>query len=131
MPPTTILIVDDHDFYRETMIHFLESQPGYVVVGTAENGDEALEQAARLRPEIILIDLSMPVRSGMETIPLLRQLLPASRIVVLSIADETAYRKAAFAAGADAYVSKPEAADELLPALACLATAPGRTLLTS
>ncbi len=118
MTASTVLVVDDHALFREATVHFLEAQGRYTVVGTAGDGDEALAQAARLRPDVVLIDLSMPVRSGLETIPALRQLLPGLCIVVLSIAEEIPYRRAAIEAGADAYVSKSKAADELLPALA-------------
>lgn len=112
-----VMVVDDHALYREATIRFLEGQGPYVVVGTAADGDEALAKAPALVPDVILVDLSMPVRSGLETIPELRRLLPGAGIVVLSIADDPAYHAAAAAAGADAFVSKPQAADELLPVL--------------
>jgi DNA-binding NarL/FixJ family response regulator len=113
----TVLVVDDHAFYREATVAFLHAQGRFTVVGTAGNGQEAIDRAPLLRPDVVLIDLSMPVRSGLETLPELRRLLPGTRLVVLSIAEESAYRLAACEAGADAYVSKPDAADALVPTL--------------
>lgn len=113
----SILLVDDHALYREAVACFLEGRPGLRLAGMARDGLEALEQAARLRPDVILIDLSMPVCSGLEAIPMLRGLLPRAYIIVLSLSGEHEYRDRALQAGADDYVAKEQAPTDLLPLL--------------
>ncbi|MBI2466958.1 MAG: response regulator transcription factor [Candidatus Rokubacteria bacterium] len=119
MHPIRVLLVDDNATFRETAVRFLaEASGGQVAVaGTASRGDEALLEAERLRPDVVLLDLRMPGPSGLETIPRLRHLLPDSRIVVLTMFDTEAYRHAALTRGANDFISKATMTSELLPAI--------------
>src|SRR5687767_8372005 len=106
MGALTLLIVDDNSFFRRIATRFLTQMADLQVVGSASSVEEALLQAAALRPEVALVDLNMPHSSGLALIPQLRQLLPAVKIVVLTMWDSEIYREAALAAGADDFVAK-------------------------
>jgi CheY-like chemotaxis protein len=84
-------------------------------VGTAGNGNEALEKVESLRPQVILIDLAMPGLDGLHTIPRLRSILPDVGIIVLTVFDTNGYRQAALATGGDDFVPKAVLNTDLLP----------------
>jgi len=91
------------------------------VIGTASRGDEALEQAESLHPQIILIDLAMPGMPGLEAIPHLRRIMPDVGIIALTMMDTGGFRQAALNAGADEFIPKANMRTELLPAIKRLA----------
>lgn len=101
-----VLVVDDAANLRELISLLLELEDDFEVVGTAGDGEQALAQAAALRPDVVLLDLAMPVMDGMQALPHLRALLPDSRIVVFSGFEDPALVAAAKEAGADGYVDK-------------------------
>jgi DNA-binding NarL/FixJ family response regulator len=117
MGALTLLIVDDNSFFRRIATRFLTQMADLQVVGSASSVEEALLQAAALRPEVALVDLNMPHSSGLALIPQLRQLLPAVKIVVLTMWDSEIYREAALAAGADDFVAKAHINTNLMPVL--------------
>ena len=117
MGALTLLIVDDNSFFRRVATRFLTQMADLQVVGSASSVEEALLQAAALRPEVALVDLNMPHSSGLALIPQLRHMLPAVKIVVLTMWDSEIYRDAALAAGADDFVAKAQINTNLLPAL--------------
>ena len=117
MDPISVLLVDDSHIFRSAAIRFLEQYPEVVVVGSASEGKEALAQAQQLRPQIILIDLRMPGLSGLETIPLIKDRLPETKIIALTMLDTSGYRQAALAAGADDFISKSNTNTDLLPVI--------------
>lgn len=83
--PTRIMIVDDDPEMRGVIDAALDEAPGrYEVVGECRNGEEAIEEARRLRPDVILLDLDMPVMDGLEALPWLKKELPDVRIVICS-----------------------------------------------
>src|SRR2546429_42812 len=89
-----VLLVDDHPFVREGIRSFLSDQPGFVVVGEASSGEEALELAAQQKPDFILLDINLPglrSRSGIEIVGSLRKLLPASKILILTVHNSREY----------------------------------------
>jgi DNA-binding NarL/FixJ family response regulator len=110
----SILIVDDSVSIRRSLTRLLELQSDLEVVGQAENGVEAIEQAHRLRPDLIVLDLSMPVMNGLEAARQLSKDLPSSRIVMLTNHAVDGLRGAATAAGVHA-VHPKDAAIDLLP----------------
>lgn len=112
-----ILIADDHAVVREGVRQLLDGQQGMEVVGEAQDGQEALEKAKSLRPDVTLIDIAMPRLSGLEAVRLIKQAVPDTRIVVLSMHKKEAYVHQVFAAGALAYVLKASPSSDVLEAI--------------
>ncbi|TAK33013.1 MAG: response regulator transcription factor [Chloroflexota bacterium] len=112
-----VLLADDHDPFRRTLRRLLESNPDVEVVGEAENGRMAVEQADRLAPDVVVMDIAMPEINGLAATRLIRKRLAHVRVVVLTVHDSEEYVSAAFDSGASAYVLKEEMREALLPAL--------------
>jgi DNA-binding NarL/FixJ family response regulator len=102
-----ILLVDDHPITRDALGALL-SQHGFEVVGEASDGAEAIELARRHRPELVLLDLSMPGMDGLEALPKLRQAAPETEVVVLTASGTEANLLAAIRGGAAGYLLKSE-----------------------
>jgi two-component system NarL family response regulator len=101
--------MDDHPEFVQAAADFLGRCQDLVLVGTLDNcADDALAQVALLDPQVILIDLEMHSPSGMATIPRLRQALPQTAIIALTLLDSHTYRKAALSAGADDLIAKAD-----------------------
>jgi DNA-binding NarL/FixJ family response regulator len=100
-----ILVVDDHQMLREALVGLLELA-GFEVVGAVADGVDATVLAADLAPDVVLMDLSMPVLNGLDTTRLLREVVPDTAIVVFSAFDSPELKRQAFAAGAVAYLPK-------------------------
>ena len=100
-----ILLADDHSLLREGLKKSFESA-GDHVVGEASNGEEAVALARALQPQVVLMDLSMPVMDGIEATRRIRQEVPATRVAVLTMHDDIDKTRDAIAAGASAYLSK-------------------------
>ena len=113
--PIGILIVDDIDSVRETLKSLLELSPQLRVRGMAHNGHEAVEQVQRLQPDLVLMDIHMPKKGGLEATQAIKNLPRPPRVIVVSSDDYDAYRKAAAAAGADAFCSKLDITSDLVP----------------
>jgi DNA-binding NarL/FixJ family response regulator len=108
-----VLVVDDHPWVRSALDQLLSEEVDLTVVGQCEDGSQVVEAASRLHPDVILMDLSMPVMDGLAATQALRAAAPEPRIVVLT-AEGPAARPAAEAAGAHALVPKDARADALL-----------------
>jgi DNA-binding NarL/FixJ family response regulator len=114
MPPRIrILIADDHPVVRAGVAGMLASQPDFEVVGEAVDGEEALERARRLKPDVVLMDLRMPVVDGVHAIRNIRAELPAARVIVLTTYDTDADILLAIEAGAAGYLLKDAPREEL------------------
>lgn len=109
----SILVVDDQPAFRQAMKRLLRRQSGLRLLDTASNGQEAIEKASTLQPDVVLIDLRMPVMSGLKAIPRLRSLLPDAAIIVVTVVDEEAHRIVSADQGADAFVDKTDLMEEL------------------
>jgi CheY-like chemotaxis protein len=114
---TTLLLVDDNPTFLRILSDFLGEEEGILLVGTAGSGEEALEKAKDLRPQVILLDLVMPSLGGLSAIPRLRSMMPDVGIIVLTVLDAKAYREPALAAGADDFVAKANLHTDLIPAI--------------
>lgn len=112
-----ILLVDDSIIFLDIAAGFLADHENLIVVGTAQNGKEALSLAANLHPDIVLLDVNMPGLSGFETTPRLRQILPEAGIIILSFQNSDSYREAALVAGADDFIPKDTLAYALIPTI--------------
>jgi DNA-binding NarL/FixJ family response regulator len=113
-PPIRILTADDHPLIRAGLMSFLATEPGVEVVAEAGNGEEALEKYRELRPDIVLMDLSMPVMDGLSATKAIVDEFPEARVIVLTTygGDEDIHR--ALDAGAMGYLVKDMVADEVL-----------------
>lgn len=104
--PIRILLVDDSPYFLKAASDFLQYQESLTVVGTASGGNEAISQSQDLHPDIILLDLNLAHSSGLKLIPILKEKLPGTKIIVLTMMEASMYRDAALQAGADGFVNK-------------------------
>jgi two-component system, NarL family, response regulator len=125
--PIRILIAEDQRIVREGLIALLEDEPEVAIVGEAANGQEALALFVQLQPDIVLMDLQMPLIDGPEATRRIREQAPDARILVLTTYATDEFIFKALRAGARGYLLKDASADELLAAIR--AVAQGRTLL--
>ena len=109
----TILIADDSLFIREALCEFFERED-FSVCGEAENGKEAVDKAQELHPDLILLDLSMPVMNGLEATRVLKRIMPEVPVIMYSAYSDSSTEKAARSAGVWALVSKSENISVLL-----------------
>lgn len=112
-----VLIVDDHGLVREGLRTLLEAEEGVHVVGEARRADEALALAAKLRPTVVVLDIGLPDRGGLEIVGEIRDASPASRILMCSGLAEGSMLVAAAAAGADGFVAKESPNAEIVDAV--------------
>ena len=111
--PIRVLVCDDHAVVREGIRHVLEAEPGVTVVAEAGNAAQALALAAEHRPDVIVLDVSMPGESGLRAAPRLREAVPEARILIMSMHDNAEYVREGVRAGASGYLLKDSAAAEL------------------
>jgi DNA-binding NarL/FixJ family response regulator len=115
--PINVVICDDHALVRSGLHRVLDADPGLAVVGEAASADEALALVQELPTDVLLLDVTMPGRSGIEALPDLVAAAPATKVLMLSMQDDPAYVRQSFAAGADGYLVKDAADAELLAAI--------------
>jgi DNA-binding NarL/FixJ family response regulator len=118
-PDLRVLVVDDHPMMRTAVAALLEDEDGLTVVGECADGSEVVEAAARLRPDVVCMDMSMPTMNGVAATEALRAARSDVRIVMFT--GSSAARPAVAAAGADAFVPKSTRLDALLNCLRALA----------
>jgi two-component system chemotaxis response regulator CheY len=109
-----ILVVDDNKFIRHALCQIFTSASDFDVCGEAENGQEAIEKARQLRPDLIVMDLSMPVMNGIEALRALKTFLPAVPVIIFSEYSDAFSEQEARSAGVSALVSKSEQVSVLL-----------------
>ena len=114
---TRVIVCDDHALVRSGLRKLLEAEADIEVTGEAANADEAIEQVGEQRPDVLLLDVVMPGRSGIEALPDLMDAAPETRVLVLSMQDDPSYVRQAFAAGATGYLLKEAADAELVQAI--------------
>ena len=112
-----VLIVDDHAVVRSGLRRLLDAEPDIETVGEAPNADRAVFEALEGKPDVVLLDLMMPEKGGIEGMPALLQAVPEARVLVLSMQDDPRYVRAAFEAGASGYVLKEAADTEVVAAI--------------
>jgi DNA-binding NarL/FixJ family response regulator len=116
MKPIRLVVVDDHALFRSGLISLLNGTPEFQVVGEAGNGQEALDVVRRLSPDVILLDVNMPIMGGVETVTELRQDRDV-RILMLTISKNDEDLFGAISAGADGYLLKNVSPEELFKAI--------------
>jgi len=112
-----ILIVDDHGVLRAGLRALLNEETNFQVVGEAATSDEGLRAALELKPDVVLMDLSIPGMGGLDLTRRLREKLPAARVIILTVHEDTALLREAMTAGAVGYVVKKAVESELLAAI--------------
>lgn len=112
--PIRIFLVDNHHFVREAMARIINNQPDMKVIAEAENGRIAVEKYPAVRPDVTLMDLSMPELDGIQAMTEIRKSDPAAKFVVLSSYDFAEDIQGSFDAGAKAYLLKDTARDKLI-----------------
>jgi DNA-binding NarL/FixJ family response regulator len=112
-----VLIVDDHTFIRRGIQSILDSSPEWDYCGEAENGVAAIRMASELKPDVIIMDVSMPGLNGLEATRVIHEAQPEIKIVLLTLHDSVEVLRSGFQAGAQGYLLKSEAEQELIRAL--------------
>ncbi|MCH6267821.1 response regulator [Neobacillus citreus] len=112
--PYRVLIADDHPHVREAIVAMLEDDPLFQIVGEAKNGAEALELSRDLIPDIVLMDIEMPVMNGLETTKLIKESFPYIKVIILSVSDNVADLFTAIQYGAQGYLLKNMDPDDWL-----------------
>jgi DNA-binding NarL/FixJ family response regulator len=113
--PRRVLLVDDNAEFLDSASHFLDTDPGLKIVGRASSGLGALEQVPVLKPDLVLMDLTMPGMNGLEATRELKSQPDGPRVIILTLHDNPEYRAAAAAVQADGFVTKTELDLQLLP----------------
>lgn len=112
-----VLIVDDDALIREGLEILLEIEPDFSVVGTAGNGQEALEMCLKEKPDLVLMDIRMPVMDGVLGTKLIKSRFPDIKVVILTTFHDDEYIKEALKSGAEGYILKNQAADSIIESL--------------
>jgi two-component system NarL family response regulator len=120
-PPIRVLVVDDHALFRHGLVSVLRSAADLAVVGEARDGMEAVEQAAELQPDVVLMDVRMPSVNGIEAARRIRTAQPTVRILMLTESEDEEDLYAAVRAGATGYLLKEVAIDEIADAIRAVA----------
>ncbi len=117
LSPKKIFIVEDHPAFREGLAQFLSDEEGLAICGQAGTAEEALQEIGRLKPDLVLVDISLPGKSGLELIKELRSQNRKLKLLVVSMHDEALYAARVLGAGGDGYIMKQEDTEEILCAI--------------
>ena len=120
MRPLRILVADDHEVVRRGVRVLLEGRPGWQVCDEAADGREAVEKTARLRPDVVILDIGMPVLNGLEAARQVRKASPESEVLILTMHESEQVIREVLAAGARGYVLKSDAGRNLVNAVEAL-----------
>jgi DNA-binding NarL/FixJ family response regulator len=112
-----IFIVDDHPVFREGLVGLVQREPGLTICGEADNAPRALGAIAGLKPELVLADIGLPGKSGLELIKDILAVRPETAVLVISMHDETLYAERVLRAGGRGYIMKQEGPDKILQAI--------------
>ena len=108
-----ILLVDDHEAFRQRVCKLLRNTPGLELVGEAGNGEEAVRLAGELKPDIVIMDVVMPRLNGLEATRLIKHEFPSIKMIALSLHGDSGFRRAMLDAGASTYLLKDNVGHEL------------------
>ena len=115
-----ILIVDDHEVVRRGLLALLGTQAGWEVVGEAGNGPDAVKKVNQMKPDVVIMDITMPVMSGLDATRLIMETAPQTKVLIFTMHDSEQMKQSALEAGARGYVLKSNAASELIGAVRAL-----------
>ena len=114
---TRLILADDHKVMRQGLLQLVANQPGITVVGEAANGSQAVELARQLRPDVVIMDVSMPEMDGVEATRRIKAELPDVRVIGLSMYEDEQTARIMREAGAEDFISKTASSSELLKAI--------------
>jgi DNA-binding NarL/FixJ family response regulator len=112
-----ILVVDDHPMMRQGLAQLISNEPDLKMCGEAENASEAMRQINTLKPDLVLVDITLPDKSGLELIKDIQAMHPGLAVLVISMHDETLYAERVLRAGGRGYVMKQEGGKKLMQAI--------------
>jgi len=115
-----ILIVDDHEVVRRGLLALLGTQAGWEVVGEATSGPDAVKKVAQINPDVVIMDITMPVMSGLDATRLIMETSPQTKVLIFTMHDSEQMMQTALEAGARGYVLKSNAASDLIAAIRAL-----------
>jgi len=115
-----ILIVDDHEVVRRGLHALLGTQAGWEVVGEATNGTDAVKTVNQIKPDLVIMDITMPMMSGLDATRLIMDTAPQTKVLIFTMHDSEQMMQTALEAGARGYVLKSNAASELIAAVRAL-----------
>jgi DNA-binding NarL/FixJ family response regulator len=118
--PVNILLADDHEVVRQGLRTILNVRPAWHICGEAENGQQAIDLAGQLKPDIVILDITMPVMSGLEAVQKINDLYPATRVLIFTMHESRSLVNAVRRAGAQGCVLKSRAARDLIRAIEAL-----------
>ncbi len=113
MKPIRLLLADDHALFRKGLVSLLKREEEFQVVGEAENGDEAIKKAKQLKPDLVLMDIHMPVTDGIEATRRITEMLPSTRVVILTVSEDDKDLFEGIKCGAHGYLLKKLEPEEL------------------
>lgn len=122
MSEIRLILVDDHDVVRTGLKAYFSAQPGFLVVADVPNGAQAIEQIELTRPDLVVMDISMPDMDGLEATRLLKARYPQVQVLALTVHDDKQHLFEMLAAGASGYLTKQAAAEELVTAVRVVAS---------
>src|ERR1035437_818129 len=114
LPPRRVFIVEDHPVFREGLVQVINGEGDMIVCGKAEDAEQALEAIPGLKPDLVLVDISLPGKSGFELIKEVRAQNGSVKLLVLSMHDEALYADRVLRAGGDGYIMKQEDPEEVV-----------------
>jgi DNA-binding NarL/FixJ family response regulator len=112
-----VLVVDDSTLWRDFVLRFFETKTGFKIIGVAVNGLEAVQKVDQLRPDVILMDIDLPGINGIEATRQICNTCPGSKIVFVSVFDDSAIVRAVFDVGGSGYILKHDFAQDLFPGI--------------
>jgi DNA-binding NarL/FixJ family response regulator len=113
----TIFLADDHTIVRQGLAKLLEAEPGLRVIGEAENGREAIRKVEELQPDIVLMDIAMPILNGIEAARQIKKICPQTKIIILSMHSHDLYINELFSLGASGYLLKNSTGADIIKAI--------------
>lgn len=126
--PIRVLVVDDQELFRRGLTMLLTAEPGIDVVGQAGDGEEGATLAASVAPDVVLLDIRMPRRTGLEACSAIKQAVPSAKIIMLTVSDEEADLYEAVKSGASGYLLKDSSIEEVAQAVRVVAD--GQSLIS-
>ena len=115
-----IMIVDDHEVVRRGLHALLGTQAGWEVVGEAANGPEAVKKVNQIKPDVVIMDITMPVMSGLDATRLIMETAPQTKVLIFTMHDSEQMMQSALEAGARGYVLKSNPGNDLIAAVKAL-----------